>query len=150
MATRARLVQRTAAKAREGPKAKVDAPRKAPPVPLTAEQSAAALVLLHEAAFGGQPAGGRRYRMSHLSLRDLFARPVLGPCFLDEVAMHLASNGFDLVRMEGYVGVQQARLHEGLRRAPANLRKVAREAAATGAAQISLPIKKADDDEEED
>jgi hypothetical protein len=64
--------------------------------------------------------------------------------------MHLASDGFDLVRMEGYVVVQQARLNEGLRRVPAILRKAAREAAATGAARISLPIKKADDDGEED
>src|SRR3712207_5232192 len=99
MVTRARPVQRMAAKAREGPKAKVDAPQEVPPVPLTPEQSAAALFLLHEAAFGGQPAGGRRYRMSHPSLRDLFARPVLGACFLDEVAMHLALKELDLVRM---------------------------------------------------
>jgi hypothetical protein len=49
--------------------------------------------------------------------------------------------------MEGYVVVQQTRLHEGLRRAPANLREAAREAAAAGAAEITQPTTNADDDE---
>ncbi len=149
MAAPVKPARRAAAKVQASSKAKEAAPPEAPPVALTAERAAAALVLLHDAPFGGQPAG-RRFRMADASLRDLAARRFLGVSFLDEVAMHLASNGFDLVRMEGYVVVQQARLHEGLRRVPADLRKAAREAAAAGAAQISLPIKKADDDEEDD
>jgi hypothetical protein len=146
MAVSAKPAKRAAAKVKRSSRTKAAAPPEAPPIALTAEQAAAALVLLYDAPFGGQPAG-RRFRMSDASLRDLAARRFLGLSFVDEVAMHLASRGFDLVRMEGYVVVQQTRLHEGLRRAPANLREAAREAAAAGAAEITQPTTNADDDE---
>ena len=117
---------------------------------LTAEQAASALILLHDTAFGGQPAG-RRLRMSSNSLRDLTARRLLTATFVDEVALRLAEADFDLIRMEDYVVVQRARLHEGLRRVPAKLRQAAREAALAGADRITLRPKDASgDDDDED
>ncbi|MEO3475528.1 hypothetical protein AAFN86_26990 [Roseomonas sp. CAU 1739] len=107
-------------------------------VVLDAEQTAAALIFLHETPFGGQPAG-RRFRLAHASVREITGRPVLGQHFLDEVAMHLARAGFDLVRMDTYVVIQQAKQHQSLRRAPANLRAAARAAAASGNALL-VPI----------
>ena len=77
--------------------------------------------------------------MSHASLRDLAARPFLGTAFLDEVALQLAVAGFDLVRMENYVVVQRARMHESVRRVPAGLRENARDAAIAEVAEIRLP-----------
>src|SRR4051794_8643756 len=91
---------------------------KAAPVILDAEATAAALAFLHGTKFGGQPER-RPFRAALTSIREISGRPRLGPAFLDEVAMHLARAGFDLIRMEAYVVVQQASRHESLRRVPA-------------------------------
>jgi hypothetical protein len=89
--------------------------------------------------------------MSRNGLRDLTARPVLGASYLDDVALLLAEADFDLIRMEDYVVVQRARLHEGLSRVPAKLRQAAREAALAGADRITLRPKDASgDDDDED
>lgn len=113
---------------------------------LSAESTAAALAFLHAAEFGGQPED-RPFRASLASIRGISGRPRLGPAFLDEVAMHLARAGFDLVAMETYVVVQPASRHASLRRAPASLRAAARAAAIDGTARIE-PVNPEPEDQE--
>ena len=105
---------------------------------LGAEATAAALIFLFGAKFGGQPER-RAFRAAHSSVREISGRSVLGAAFLDEVAMHLARASYDLVRMESYVVVQQSSRHDSMRRAPAALRAVARQAAIDGTATV-VPV----------
>lgn len=122
------------------------APTRTGPTTLEAEATAAALVFLHGAKFGGQPER-RPFRAASASIREISGRPRLGPAFLDEVAMHLARAGFDLLQMENYVVVQRASRHESLRRAPASLRAAARAAAISGVAKI-IPVTREEAEEE--
>jgi hypothetical protein len=117
-----------------------------PEIILDAEATAAALFFLLGATFGGQPER-RPFRASFASIRDISRRPRTGTAFLEDVAMHLARTGVDLILMDSYVVVQQATRHESLRRAPASLRAAARAAAINGMAKIvpSIP----EDSEEE-
>ena len=114
------------------------APKQTESAMLDAEATAAALAFLHGTKFGGQPED-RPFRAAFASIREISGRPRLGPAFLDEAAMHLARAGFDLIRMENYVVVQQVSRHKSLRRAPATLRATARAAAIGGSAKI-IPI----------
>lgn len=115
---------------------------------LDAEATAAALAFLHGARFGGQPER-RPFRAAFASIREISGRPRLGEAFLDEVAMHLARAGFDLIRMETYIVVQQVSRHESLRRAPASLRAAARAAAIGGTAKIILIVPEEAEEESE-
>lgn len=117
---------------------------------LSAREAAIALIKLHETAFGGKP-GGQKIRASDAALRTVTGRPFLGTSFLEEVAMHLARAGFDLLRMEGYVVVQRARLHEAVRRTTKSLRTAAREAVKAGDHSLTgLPEIKIAGEAEED
>lgn len=116
------------------PVARTMPPNAEPPI-LGAEATAAALIFLFDAKFGGQPER-RAFRAAHSSVREISGRPLLGSAFLDDVAMHLARAGYDLVRMESYVVVQQSSRNNSMRRAPATLRAAARHAAINSTAKV--------------
>lgn len=118
-----------------------------PPI-LDAEATAAALIFLFGARFGGQPER-RAFRAAQSSIREISGRPRLGAAFLDEVAMHLARAGYDFVRMETYVVVQQASRHDTMRRAPASLRTAARRAAIDGSAKVISVTSEEEDESDE-
>ncbi len=122
-------------------------PKWTEPSILDAEATAAALAFLYGAKFGGQPER-RPFRAGFAAIREISGRPRLGPAFLEDVAMHLARAGFDLIQMENYVVVQQESRHESLRRAPTSVRALARAAAIGGTAKI-IPVIPEEEEESE-
>ena len=98
--------------------------------------TAAALIFLFGAKFGGQPER-RAFRAAHASVREISGRPLLGAAFLDDVAMHLARAGYDLAAhgiLRRGPAKQPAR-HNETRTGDAS-RAAARQAAIDGTAKV--------------